>query len=314
MRIIVIIAAALAFLVAAAPANAAAARPTTYIVSRTPADNPEGISVSADGTMYVSSVGSGAVFAGTDREPELHPFVPAGADGRHAAAGVHVDRFGRIFVAGFDTGALYVYDRAGRLLAKRDTVAGAKLNDFTFTDDAVYVTDSGTGTVWRASLTGAAIGPLRAWLTADEFTPSAGFLNGIVTTPGQGALIVSDQLTDTTFHVDISTRHVVPLTVVGAPNGLFSADGLLLEGRHLYGVHNFYDPTQPGGIAIVTRLMQMSSDYLIATWIADSDKASAAETPTTIARDGCRLLWVNSQLFTAPGTPPYTVTQVPGLL
>ena len=309
--------AALAALVALAAPGAAAtattARPTTYIVSRVPGDTPEGIDVTADGTIYVSSAGTGAVFRGSDREPELRSFIAAGADGRHSAAGVHVDRLGRIFVAGFDTGTLYVYDHRGHLLAARPTVDTAALNDFAFTDDAVYVTDSVNGIVWRASLAGATIGPMRAWLTADAFTPAATFLNGIVATPDARALIVSDQDTQT-YNVAITSRTVRPLTIVGAPDGLFSADGMILEGRWLYGVYNYPDATQPSGNAWVTRLLRMSADYRTATWIADSAIAPDASTPTTIARDGCRLLWANSQLFpNPPGTPPYTATVVPGL-
>jgi hypothetical protein len=217
-------------------------------------------------------------------------------------------------VAGYDTGVLYVYDRSGQLLLTRPTVDGANLNDFTFTDDAVYVTDSGTGRVWRAARTGPSVGPLREWLGPDDFTPRATFLNGIVTTPDGRGLIVTDQ-DSLTFHVDIATRTVTPLTLIGVPDGLFSADGMLLEGHRLYGVYNFLDDSQPGGVAYVTRLLRLSDDFRTATWVADSAKSPGGSltTPTTIARDCHRLLWVNSQLGNAPGTPPYTVTQVPGL-
>ena len=300
--------------VAAPGASAAAGRPTTYIVSRTPGDTPEGIAVTSDGTVYVTSIATGAVYRGRVTDPQLHPFIPANADGRGRAAGVHVDRWGRIFVAGYDTGTLYVYDRSGRLLLSRPTVAGVNLNDFTFTDYAVYVTDSGTARVWRAALTGPSVGPLREWLGPDDFTPRATFPNGIVTTPGGRGLIVTDQ-DSLTFHVDIATRTVTPLTLIGVPDGLFSADGMLLEGHRLYGVYNFLDDSQPGGVAYVTRLLRLSNDFRTATWVADSAKAPGGRlaTPTTIARDCHRLLWVNSQLGNAPGTPPYTVTQVPGL-
>lgn len=315
MRKTLVVALAVALIAPTAPATASAARPTTYIVSRTPGETLEGISVSPDGTMYVTGSASGAVYRGRVTDPRLHPFIPANADGRGQAAGVHVDRWGRVFVAGYDNGVLYVYDRSGRLLLTRPTVAGANLNDFTFTDDAVYVTDSGTGRVWRAALAGTSVGPLREWLGPDSFTPRAGFLNGIVATPGGRGLIVTDQDTNLTFHVDIGTRTVTPLTLIGAPDGLFSADGMVLEGHRLYGVYNFPDEMQPGGFGYVTRLLRLSDDFRTATWLADSAEAPGGNdaAPTTIARDCHRLLWVNSQLGNAPGTPPYTVTQVPGL-
>jgi hypothetical protein len=78
----------------AAPAAAEAPRPTTYIVSNIPGDTPEGIAVSSDGTMYVTSIGTGAVYRGNVNDPDL--FIPSGADGKNQAAGVHADRWGRM--------------------------------------------------------------------------------------------------------------------------------------------------------------------------------------------------------------------------
>jgi hypothetical protein len=88
---------------------------------------------------------------------------------------------------------------------------------------------------------------------------------------------------------------------------------MLLEGHRLYGVYNFLDSTKPSGVDYVTRQVLLNSDYTEATWVADSGVAPDPDTPTTVARDCDRLLWVNSQLGVSPGTPPYTVTQVPGL-
>jgi sugar lactone lactonase YvrE len=307
-------------LLIAVPASASAGsitEPATYVVSNTLGDNPENISVSADGTMYVSSVGTGAVYRGNTANATLHPFISAGADGRHQAAGVRVDPWGRIFVAGFDTGTLYVYDRDydrdAHLLAKRVTVPGAALNDLAFGNGAVYVTDSAKQTIWRASLSANHVGQLTAWLTPDRFSPAAGFLNGIVITPDQRTLLVADQISNVTYRVNIARHIATALTVVQAPDGSFSADGLLLEGHRLYGVYNYSDPADPSTIDFVTRLVQLDDTYTTATWVADSAIVHEADTPTGIARAGCRLLWVNSQLFAEPNTTPYTVTQIQGL-
>jgi hypothetical protein len=225
---------------------------------------------------------------------------------------VHVDRWGRILVAGFDTGALYVYDRSGQLLAERATLPGAALNDFTFSRDAVYVTDSVNQIVWRASLSASGVGPLQAWVTPEHLTPAPGFLNGIVITSDHRTLLVADQAANVTYRVDLATRQGAAIAVHGA-DGLFSADGMLLEGHRLYGVYNFVDPTSPTGADWVTREVRLNGDYTEASWVADSDIAPDTDTPTTLARDRDRLLWVNSQLAFGSGTPPYTVTQVPGL-
>src|SRR6185503_13265079 len=63
---------------AAMPAQAgpAAARelPHTYVVSRAPGVLPEGIAIDRDGTMYVSSDGTGALYRGDVRDTRLRPF------------------------------------------------------------------------------------------------------------------------------------------------------------------------------------------------------------------------------------------------
>jgi hypothetical protein len=300
-----LVAAALA-IVAVTPA-AAKQSPSTYIVSQDPGILPEGIAVVGDGTMYVTSLGTGAVYRGSVHDPDLRLFLPAGEDGRTQATGIHLDRRGRIFVAGYATGKLFVYDAAGQLLAIRTAPdPNAALNDLTFADGAVFVTDSATQTVWRASLDGDGIGPLQAFVTADAFAPAPGFLNGIVTTPGGRALLVTDQGTDTLHRVDLDSGKAVAVPIAGGPMG---ADGLLLEDHWLYGVVNFVDAS--GEVAVVVRLVRLNAGYTAGQKVADSGAAGLADTPTTLARDRDRLLWVNSQLGVAPGTPPYTVTQVP---
>ncbi len=279
-------------------------RPQTYVVSTTPGDTPEGIEVTPNGTIYVTSVGTGAVYRGTVREPQLKPFLPAGSDGRTAATGIHVDRWGRVLVAGASTSKLYMYDARGRLLAIRPAEEGSFLNDFAFTEDAVYVTDSAHNQIWWASLTKDGLGKLRPWLTRDKITPTPYFLNGIVT-DGR-TLLVGEQGQDVTYRVDLRTKAVSTLEITGA-NRILSGDGYLLEGRRLYAVYN------AGGGKYVTRFALLNRDWTKAEVIADSMPGATNSTPTTIARDGHRLLWVNSQLDAAPGTPPYTVSVVPGL-
>ncbi|MFC0629474.1 SMP-30/gluconolactonase/LRE family protein [Kribbella deserti] len=288
----------------------AAARPTTeprhpstYVVSELAGDTPEGIEITRGGTIYVTSVGTGAVYRGTVRNPRLKTFLPAGSDGRTQATGVHVDRWGRVLVAGAGTGRLYAYDARGRLLASRFAAEGSFLNDFAFTADAVYVTDSAHNQIWRASLTRHGLGELKPWLTRDRISPKPYFLNGIVATPDGSTLLVGEQGQNVTYRVDIRTGAV---KVVEA-DGVLSGDGYLLEGHRLYVVHN------AGGGKYVTRLARLDRTWSKATILADSVPGEAGATPTTIARDRHRLLWVNSQLDQAPGTPPYTVTVVPGL-
>lgn len=289
-----------------ATAQAHPHRPQTYVVSQTPGDTPEGIEVTKNGTIYVTSVGTGAVYRGSVHSPKLTTFLPAGSDGRTSATGIHVDRWGRVLVAGARTSKLFLYDARGRLLAARTAQAGSFLNDFAFTRDAVYVTDSAHNQIWRAPLTRHGLGELKPWLTRDQLKPIPYFLNGIVATPDGRTLLVGEQGQDLTYRIDVATRTVKPIEVTGA-NGILSGDGYLLEGNHLYAVY------AAGGGKYVTRLARLDPTWSHAQILADSDPGGPNSTPTTVARDHRRLLWVNSQLDVAPGTPPYTVTVVPGL-
>ncbi|WP_433164839.1 SMP-30/gluconolactonase/LRE family protein [Kribbella sp. CA-247076] len=299
--------AALTVLVLIATVQPAAAhvvhqRPTEYVVSTTLGDTPEGIEVTTDGTIYVTSVGTGAVYRGSTRSPRLKPFLPAGSDGRTSATGVHVDRWGRVLIAGASTSKLFLYDARGNLLASRQAAPGAFLNDFTFAGDHVYVTDSANNQLWRASLTRHGLGTLEPWLARDQIQPVPYFLNGIVT-DGR-TLLVGEQGQDVTYRIDLRTKRVSTLQV---SNGILSGDGYLLEGRRLYAVHN------AGGGKYVTRLAVLNRDKTQAVIVADSVPGAPGSTPTTIARDHDRLLWVNSQLDVAPGTPPYTISVVGGM-
>ncbi|HWD79863.1 MAG TPA: superoxide dismutase [Kribbella sp.] len=290
-------------LLAAPTANATTVhRPTEYVVSTTPGDTLEGIAVTRDGTMYVTSVGSGAVYRGNTRSPYLSRFLAPGSDGRTSATGIHVDRWGRILIAGASTSKLFLYDDRGRLLDVQQAADGSFLNDFTITGDAVYVTDSAHNQLWRAPLTRSGLGKLEPWITRDRIQPTPYYLNGIVT-DGK-VLLVGEQGQDVTYRVDLRTKQV---SVLDVPNGILSGDGYLLEGHRLYAVYN------AGGGKYVTRLAILNDDLTAATLVADSGPGAAGATPTTIARDRGRLLWVNSQLDVAPGTPPYTVSVVPGL-
>jgi streptogramin lyase len=275
--------------------------PSTYVVSTTPGDTPEGIEVTRDGTIYVTSVGTGAVFKGSVRDPRLRLWLPPGRDGRTSATGIHTDPWGRVLVAGASTAKLFLYDARGHLLVTRSAQEGAFLNDFVVVGNHVYVTDSAHNQIWRASLTRHGLGELEPWLARDRIEPIPYFLNGIVS--DGHVLLVGEQGQDLTYRIDLRTKQVRPLKV----DGILSGDGYLLEGRRLYAVHN------AGAGKYVTRLALLDKSLSRATLVADSQPGAPGATPTTIARDRNRLLWVNSQLDVAPGTPPYTVSVVPGL-
>src|SRR5512132_2714917 len=77
---------------------------------------PEGIEVGRGTTFYVGSVASGAVYRGDLRTGKGSTLIPA-ASGRKAT-GIELDTRNRLWVAGADTGAAYVYDAKTRALLK----------------------------------------------------------------------------------------------------------------------------------------------------------------------------------------------------
>lgn len=296
------------FAVPAPSLAAAEPRPTTYVVSDAPDTVPEGIHVTRDGTMYVTSKGTGTVYRGSTHKAQLDVFLPGGADGRVTATGVHVDPWGRVLVAGAETSAFFAYSPSGELLAKRTVPEGAFLNDFVVSRGYLYVTDSWNGTVYRASIDEFSIGELEPWLTADRFSVMPDFLNGIAATSDGRHLIVADWLVERTYLVDVAARTAEPIDVRG---GTLGGDGLLLEGHTLYAVHT--ETADDGTSTVFTRAVELADDWRSARVIGDSAAAPAGQMPTTIARDRGRLLWVQSQMDVWPGVAPYLVTEVAGL-
>ncbi|WP_265447170.1 SMP-30/gluconolactonase/LRE family protein [Flexivirga meconopsidis] len=284
--------------------EAAVPRPASYVITEVAGSNPEGIEVTRTGTMYVTSVATGEVFRGSTRDSQLRSWLPAGSDGRTAATGIHVDRWGRVLVAGAATGHFYVYSPDGELLADRSVPGESFLNDFAFTKDAVYVTDSAKGAVYRASLSRSGIGRLEPFVEAADFTPAPSFLNGIVSTAGGRYLLVVDWLTNITYRVDVRTREVRQVTVAGGQE--LGGDGALLQGRMLRTVQTDWSTEQT-----FLRTARFSGDYLTATVVSDSARVGFDVSPTTVARDRARYLWVGSQLNSDLQRPPYRVGVVP---
>ncbi|MFI6658917.1 hypothetical protein ACIBL8_25680 [Streptomyces sp. NPDC050523] len=280
--------------------------PDDYVVSRDPGILPEGVTVERDGTMYVSSDGTGRLFQGHVGEPQLRPFAARGIDGRAKTLGVHTDARGHVYSVG---GAnLTVHDRSGRLLASRSAEAGplgaADLNDLVITKDAVYVTDWANPVVHRAELHGGRLGPLRPWLDIrsafPQFPAQYWLLNGIVADRTGRTLLVASNGTEAVWRVDVGTRAVEQVRL---GDQSFGADGMVLHGRTLYAVLNY---GAPEGVYVA----ELSEDLRSGT-VRHRITGARFDVPTTLARYGCRLYVVNSQLDDPPGRPPYTVSAIP---
>ncbi|MFF3890409.1 hypothetical protein [Streptomyces sp. NPDC001914] len=294
-----------AFPVTVAPPVSAHALPDTYVVSDAPGVLPEGIAVDRDGTMYVSSDGTGTLYQGHVRDPRMRVFRAQEGQHRPSTLGVHVDRRGRVFSVG--GAVLTVHDRYGNLLAERTAAPGPlgapDLNDLVITDDAVYVTDWANPVVLRAPLRNGRPGRLEPWLDMRPAFP--GFpaqywlLNGIVADRSGRTVLVSSNGTEAVWRIDTTTRAVSQVDLGGQS---FGADGMVLAGQTLYAVLNY---GAPHGVYIA----KLDSELRAGT-VTNRITAEPFDLPTTLARHGCRLYVVNSQLDDPPGRPPYTVSAV----
>ncbi|MFE9040677.1 SMP-30/gluconolactonase/LRE family protein [Streptomyces sp. NPDC012421] len=292
---------------AGAPAPAAARDlPDRYVVSREEGVLPEGITVTPDGTLYVSSDGLGTLYRGRIGNPELEPFRARGVEDRSSTLGVHTDRRGRVLSVGGAT--LTVHDRHGRLLTRRtaqDGPLGAPhLNDLVVTRDAVYVTDWANPVIHRAELRGGTVGPLEPWLDIraafPQFPPQYWLLNGIVADPSGTTLLVASNGTEAVWRIGTEHREVSRLDL---GDQSFGPDGMVLRGRDLYAVLNH---GAPHGVYIA-RLDPELRSGTVTHRLTDE----GFDLPTTLAKHGCRLYVVNSQLDEPPGRPPYTVSAIP---
>lgn len=273
---------------------------------------PEGVAYQpATGDFFVGSTGNGAVFKGNVGEPgiEAQTFLEPDVDGRSTAIGMKVEDQGLLFVAGGDTGRMFVYDtNTGELVDRFDN--GAEMtfvNDVALTPDgSAFFTDSMNPELYRVFPDGSGGYEAESYLNFDG-TPAEygeGFnLNGIAATPDGRYLIVINSTSGRLFRIDTQSKEVVGIDTGGAD--LTNGDGILLLGRTLYVVRNQNELIVP---------VELSPDYANGT-AGEGFTDDSFMYPTTIAAYEGRLLAVNSQFDAREGgTPPelpFTVSDVP---
>ncbi|WP_326690847.1 MULTISPECIES: superoxide dismutase [unclassified Streptomyces] len=291
---------------------------------------PEGIGADPrSDRLYAASYENGAVYRMTPGHRVAETFLPPGADGRHTANGLKVDRAGRLWVTD-STSGVFVYDtRTRELLARfdvprdagKDTRDPAFVNDVTLTPDgSAYLTDSTRGVVYR--VTSGQLAHVRAHGGRGELVPrfdltgllpeappggKPSALNGIVAGPGGRYLLTADMIHGGLYRLDPATGEAERVALRGGD--LRNADGLEAAGGKLWAVHN--------------------TDYALSRWRLDRDGTAAhlerresdpaLQLPTTVAREHGTLYVVRSQFDKGgpmgPGTPqtPFTVAAVRGL-
>lgn len=272
---------------------------------------PEGIAYQpTTGDFFVSSTTDGTIFRGNVQSESAMVFLPGGTDGRTTAIGLKVDDYqDRLFVAGGNTGQIFVYDTdSGQLLGKfNNQKTSTFINDAAISRNGdAYFTDSSDPILYKVSTNEADELEFSAWLdlTGTAIVYQSGFnLNGIAATNNGKYLIVVQTNTGKLFRIDIASKQVTEIDLGGAT--LTNGDGILLSRRRtLYVVRNQNE--------LIVKV-QLSEDFSRGSVISSTTDPSFAY-PTTIAQARKRLLVVNSQ-FDKRGaglTPelPFTVSSI----
>jgi sugar lactone lactonase YvrE len=271
---------------------------------------PEGVAYQSDtGDFYVGSTTDGTVFRGNVEggPKEAEVFLEPESDGRTTAIGMEVDKEGRLFIAGGDTGRIFVYDTESADLVRRLDTPDAEstfLNDVAVTPDGdVYLTDSMRPVLFRVTSTADGVSEAEPWLNF-EGTPAEyeeGFnLNGIDATDDGRYLVAVQSNTGELFRIDTESKEVVEINLGGET--LTNGDGLLLDGRTVYVVRNEQELIVP---------VELSGEY-ISGEVGEPFTDPSFAFPTTLAKTDGRLLVVNSQFDKQEGEPelPFTVSSV----
>ena len=170
------------------------------------------------------------------------------------------------------------------------------------TREAAWFTDSFNPFLYRVPIGpgGRLAGAIEQVPLSGDYEHVEGFnLNGIDATPSGKTLITVQSATGMLYTVDPATGEASRIDLGGA--SVVHGDGILLDGRRLYVVQNFFNR-----IAVV-RLAPGLETGRVVGHITDPD----LDIPTTIAEHGTRLYAVNAR-FTTPPTPDaeYHVVQV----
>jgi sugar lactone lactonase YvrE len=206
---------------------------TTFATLPAGAANPEGITVDAQGNVYVTTfdvagLPPGKLFVFDSSGRLLRQVSVAGSSNLLLDLAFHPD-----------TGDLLVIDFGNQKVLNVDPVTGASVdfipsgsmsgpNVLTF-DSAgnVYVSDSFLGIIWR---TGPGGGPPVSWV-ADPLLTTSGFppfgANGLAFNKGETALFVANTGNDTVVRIPVAGG--VPGTPEVFANSINGADGLIID-------------------------------------------------------------------------------------
>lgn len=262
---------------------------------------PEGIE-SNGRFLYAGSLANGAIWR-ADARTGTGRILVRGRAGR-IAVGLHLDRWGRLWVAGGPNKTIRVYRaRTGELLRTYNFPTTGFLNDLDISRNAVYATDSVNQQL--------AVVPLRRRgnlppSSAAKTMPLKGDIqyttgfnaNGIAARGG--FLIVVQSNTGQLFRVN--PRSGVAREIDTGGYSVAAGDGLELRGRTLYVVRNQVN------IVAVLRLSPSLRRARLVGEITSSDLSVPTTATVTLGA-----LWVVNARFGTPpeATTPYWITRLP---
>jgi sugar lactone lactonase YvrE len=250
------------------------------------------------GSLVDGSIWRGSATSGTGR------ILVQGEAGLQAA-GLHIDRRGRLWVAGAGSGSVRVYSAlTGRHLATYEFPTAGFINDLDIVGNTVYATDSANPQLLviplrRFGRLPAASAATTRTLGGDyEHVVGAFNANGIAATAGR--LIIVQSATGLLFRVNPRTGIAREIDTDGVP--MTNGDGLEISGRTLYVVQNRLNQVA------VLRLSRSRLSADVRGTITSPDLS--VPTTATLTRHG---LYVVNARFGTPATPdtPYWITRLP---
>jgi sugar lactone lactonase YvrE len=262
---------------------------------------PEGIAIGRHATFYSGSLSGAGIWRGSLRSGQGDFLVKGGGP----FAGMKVDRFNRLWVAGGPSGVGYVFDaESGTLLATFDFGASPTfVNDVVITRRAAFFTESSLPQLYRVPIgpQGGIGQPDVVALDPDAigFVPGAFNLNGIDAAGGRRRLIAVNSTTGALIQVNGDTGAARPIDLRGAT--VVNGDGILLQDERLYVVRNFDN---------VIAVVHVASD-LDRGSVRRTIEPDDVDVPTTVAAFRDALYVVNARFELTPGPDvPYWVTRV----
>jgi hypothetical protein len=262
---------------------------------------PEGIE-STGRFLYAGSLVDGAIWRADAKTGAGRILVPGVAG--QAAAGLHIDRWGRLWVAGGPNKTIRVYNsRTGHLLRTYTFPTTGFINDLDITRNAVYATDSVNQQL--------AVVPLRRWgklppssaartlpLTGDIHYTTGFNANGIAARGGSLILVQSN----TGLLFKVNPKSGLAKTIDTGGYSVSFGDGLELRGGTLYVVRNQLN------LVAVLRLSHSLRKARLVGEITSPDLSVPTTATTTLGA-----LWVVNARFGTPPTPTtdYWITRLP---